>query len=113
MLKGYIIIVEQQAKTQTAFLAMPKIRNADITLHERVTLTWLIYRNRFAAASVSWLSDKSYFDRKTIREHLKTLAARNYAIKTARGGSQSTTSDIFTRMIVLAKGGLRAFAIVA
>ena len=55
------------------FLAMPKIRKADITLRERVTLTWLIYRNRFKAASVSWLSNKSYFDRKTIRKHLKNI----------------------------------------
>src|SRR5271157_5519649 len=72
-------------KTQTTFLSMPKIKNADITLRERVTLAWLIYRNRFAGATVSWLSDKSYFDRKTVREHLKTLAAANYAVETDKG----------------------------
>ena len=85
MLKGYIIIVEQQGKTQTTFLAMPKLRNADIKLRERVTLAWLIYRGRFAGASVSWLSTKTYSDRKTIRAHLKKLAAKEYAVKTDEG----------------------------
>jgi len=64
---------------------MPKVKNADIKLRERVTLAWLIYKNRFAGATVSWLSDKSYCDRKTIRAHLKTLAAKNYAVETDAG----------------------------
>jgi hypothetical protein len=77
--------VEQQDKTQTTFLAMPKLRRADITLRERVTLAWLIYRGRFAGASVSWLSRKSSFDRKTVRTHLKKLAAKQYAVETDHG----------------------------
>ena len=77
--------MEQQNKTQTTFLAMPKLRRADITLRQRVTLAWLIYRGRFAGASVSWLSKKTYFDRKTIRQHLKKLAAKKYAVETEDG----------------------------
>ena len=64
---------------------MPKLRRADITLRERVTLAWLIYRGRFAGASVSWLSKKTYFDRKTVRKHLKKLAAKHYAVETDHG----------------------------
>ena len=64
---------------------MPKLRRADITLRERVTLAWLIYRGRFAGASVSWLSRKTYFDRKTVRKHLKNLAAKEYAVETDHG----------------------------
>ena len=77
--------MEQEEKTGTTFLAMPKLRRANITLRQRVTLAWLIYRGRFAGASVSWLSRKTYFDRKTIRQHLKTLAAKEYAVETENG----------------------------
>ena len=77
--------MEQQKKQQTTFLAMPKLRRANITLRERVTLAWLIYRGRFAGASVSWLSKKTFFDRKTVRKHLNKLAAKKYAVETEDG----------------------------
>ncbi|MGA2259793.1 MAG: hypothetical protein ABSG53_34380 [Thermoguttaceae bacterium] len=64
---------------------MPKLRRADITLRQRVTLAWLIYRGRFAGASVSWLSKKTFFDRKTVRKHLEKLAAKKYVVETDNG----------------------------
>ena len=76
--------MEQQEK-KTTFLAMPKLKRADITLRERVTLAWLIYRGRFSGASVSWLSRKTSFDRKTVRKHLRSWPQEQYAVETDHG----------------------------
>lgn len=69
----------------TTFLPLPKIRHTDISLRERFTLGWVIYRNRFTTASVSWLARQTHQDRSTCRRHLETLAKKDYVIKTSSG----------------------------
>ena len=61
-----------------SFLLIPFLRDSSVPIHARVTLGGIIYRNRFAGASISGLVRFLGFDRNTIKAHLKKLHSYVY-----------------------------------
>lgn len=67
------------------FLCIPYITAVDITLRERITLAWVLYRSRLRPSGVSWLARHSGFSRPTIYAHLHTLAEKGYVVHKPEG----------------------------